>query len=128
MSQHDNAPDAELQEHIKMEVAKIRTAVEANAKRVAELGEWPDYIEPGSLLERIPQEGGTKAPGFDAGIACATDMIPRDKQELAARLHANYTKEAVMQVRKEVAEKDPDSQTAWWLAACSLCKEGEIDG
>lgn len=128
MSHPDNPQSPELQAHLKLELGKIRTAVEANAKRVAELGQWPEYIEPGSLLERVPKEGDTKAPGFDAGIACATDMIPRDKQELAARLHANYTKEAVMQVRKETTEKNPDSQTAWWLAASSVCKEGEIDG
>ncbi len=79
-------------------------------------------------MERIPQDANEKAPGFDAGIACATDAIPREKQELAAHLHANYTKDAVMQVRKEAAEHNPDSQTAWWLSACSVCKEGEIDG
>lgn len=105
----------------------IRKTVEENAQRVAELGQWPSYIQPGSLLERIPQEGDKKASGFDAGIACSMDLIPKDKQELSAKLHANYSKEAVMQVRKEVAEHNPDSQAAWWLAACSICKEGEID-
>lgn len=128
MSQYDDPQSPEVQEHIKMELGKVRKVVEANAERVAKLGEWPTYIEPGSLMERIPQDANEKAPGFDAGIACATDSIPRDKQELAARLHANYTKEAVMQVRKEVTERNPDSQTAWWLSACSVCKEGEIDG
>lgn len=119
--------DPELQTHVKMEVGKLRNVVAENAQRVAELGQWPSYIQPGSLLERIPAEGDKNAPGFDAGIACATDLIPRDKQELAARLHANYTKEAVMQVRKEAADGNLDSQTTWWLAACSTCREGGID-
>ena len=46
---------------------------------------------------------------------------------MAAMLHANYSKDSVMQIRKEAAAKDPESQTSWWLAACAICKEGEID-
>ena len=118
----------EREEKIKEELNKIRKIVEENAQRVAELGKWPAYIEPGSLLERIPQEIDQKSPGFDAGLACSMDLIPRDKQELAAKLHANYGKESVMQIRKESGEENPDSQTSWWLSACSVCREGEIDG
>jgi hypothetical protein len=117
----------ESQDAVREEMKKIRETVEENAERVAKLGKWPAYIEPASLSERVPAEGGADAPGFDAGIACSLDLIPRDRQELAATLHANYSKEAVAQVRHEFAEGSPDSQTTWWLAACSICEEGEID-
>jgi hypothetical protein len=66
------------------------------------------------------------ASGFDAGIACALDLIPRERQKLAACLHAAYTPAAVEQVRGEARALDPDSQTCWWLAACSVCREGEL--
>ena len=128
MDQDQQLQNPELQQHVQMELDKMRKVVEANAERVAKLGQWPAYIEPGSLVERLPQADGKKSPGFDAGVACATDLIPRDKQELAARLHANYSKGAVMQIRQEAAERNPDSPTAWWLSACLVCKEGEIDG
>ncbi len=107
---------------------EIRKMIEANAPRVAQLGQWPSWTEPGSLLERLPKKSDDKAPGFDAGIASSLDLIPSDKQELSARLHVAYTKDAVIQVREEAKDLSPDSQTAWWLAACSLCKEGEING
>jgi hypothetical protein len=126
MPRFDN-PQPEPKEEEKSQIDKVRTTVAANADRVAKLGEWPPYIEPGSLLERIPKEGGEKAAGFDAGIACATNLIPEDRQKLAACLHANYSKEAVLQIRQEAAAKNPDSETAWWLAACAVCKEGGID-
>ena len=79
-----------------------------------------------SLVSRIPS-GDKKAPGFDAGVACALGLIPEDKQRLAATLHAAYTKAAVEQVRQETAELDADHESAWWLAACSICREGEVD-
>jgi len=125
MAKFDN-PRPEPKEEEKFKVEAIRSTVAANVDRVAKLGEWPPYIEPGSLLERIPKEGDDKAPGFDAGIACATNLIPEDKQKLAAMLHANYSKESVFQIRSEATSKNPDSQTAWWFAACSVCKEGGI--
>ncbi len=127
MSQFDNPQSPEYRENMKMRVESVRKSVEANAERVASAGEWPAHIKPGSLLERIPKEGEKNAPGFDAGIAAALDLIPKDKQDLSAHLHANYTKDAVLRVRKEIAELDPDSQTAWWLAACAICKEGDVD-
>lgn len=129
MNQFDKPQSPEqLREYIKMELDRIRKTVEQNVKRIAELGKWPDYIRPESLLDRIPQEGDKNAPGFDAGIACSLDLVPRDKQELAAKLHASYTKDAVEQVRREIQDKNPDSPTTWWLSASSLCKEGETDG
>ena len=71
--------------------------------------------------------GAAPAAGFDAGIACALDLIPRDAQRLAARLHAAYTPEAVAQVCAEAGEMEPQAPTSWWLAACSVCREGEAD-
>lgn len=98
-------------------------AVQANCERVAELGEWPPYIPPASLATRIPNNGENGVGGFDAGVACGMDLIPREKQKLAAKLHAAYTPAAVDQVRSEIETMDPDSETTWWLAACSVCTE-----
>ena len=100
--------------------------VAREAERVAELGLWPEYIESSMLCERVPW-GHIPGPGFDAGIACALDLIPRDRQRLSATLHAAYTPEAVDQVRRETKRAiDPDSESAWWLAACNVCREGRL--
>jgi hypothetical protein len=108
-------------------LVELHTQVRENAVRVARLGQWPPHIDAKkSLMSRIP-EGDSVAPGLDAGLACALDLIPRDKQKLAATLHAAYTKAAVEQVRGECDPMQSDSETAWWLAACSLCKEGNVD-
>lgn len=126
-------PPHELSGEQKQILEGIREKVTAAAARIAELGAWPPHIKPETLPERIPKEGDASAPGFDAGVASALDMIPRDRQTLAARLHANYSKESVMQIRREAADLDPDSETAWWLAACYVCsgsgrwEEGQID-
>jgi len=111
--------ESELSENTAME--EIRSVVEQNAERIASLGKWPPYIKPESLLERIPESDEDIATGFDAGLACALNLIPRDAQELPATLHANYSKEAVMRVRKEMEEQDPNSGTIWWLAASKVC-------
>lgn len=104
----------------------IRAIVAKNASRIALLGRWPAGINAHqSLTSRIPI-GQAPAPGFDAGIACTLDLIPRNKQKLAAILHAAYTPEAVTQIRREAVHLDADSQTCWWLAACSVCKEGIV--
>jgi hypothetical protein len=105
----------------------LRGQVRLAASRVRELGSWPGHINAErSLVSRVPTMLDL-APGFDAGLACALDMIPRDKQKLAATLHAAYTEAAVEQVRRETSgELDADSETCWWLAACSLCEEGSI--
>ncbi len=101
--------------------------VATNIDRIARLGNWPAHIDAAaSLMGRIPEDDGTTAPGFDAGIACALDIIPQDKQRLSAILHAAYTPEAVMQVRREAATMDPDSETCWWLAACRVCEEDGV--
>jgi hypothetical protein len=112
---------------IEIQVEALRSRVAANAARVRELGHWPAWVSADSLAERVPQIGDTKAAGFDAGVACALDLIPRNKQELSASLHGAYTPEVVTRVLREIENLDPESETAWWLAACNICKEGGID-
>ena len=102
----------------------LRDHVRQAVPRIRELGNWPAYIDgERALVSRVPSMLD-QAPGFDAGIACALDMIPRDQQKLAATLHAAYTVAAVDQVRRESLEMDPESETCWWLAASSVCIEG----
>lgn len=103
----------------------VRARVAAAAPRIAQLGGWPEWIGPDSLTARVPTSQ-EPAAGFDAGIACALDLIPRGRQRLAACLHAAYTPQAVAQVRAEARSMDPGSDTAWWLAACSVCTEGKL--
>lgn len=118
------------------EFTELKNKIIREAQRVKKLGKWPGHISIDSLVSRIPDEGKT-APGFDAGIACCLDLIPRDKQTLSATLHAAYTPAAVDQVREEIKllqdKNIIDSnrftevvnlETTWWLAACHLCKEG----
>jgi hypothetical protein len=105
-------------------ITELHQRVADGATRVAALGQWPEWISADSLTERIP--GEHLATGFDAGVACALDMIPPDRQRLAARLHANYTPEAIAQVKQETAVWNPDSETTWWLAACAVCQEGQL--
>ena len=94
---------------------------------IRKLGNWPDYISDDSLISRIPITPKEKYLGFDAGIACCLDLIPREKQKLSAQLHANYTKEAVDLYREQVdSGLDPNSETCWCLAACSICREGDV--
>ncbi len=108
-------------------MSEIRDTVMINVARVAELGDWPVYIDAQqSLLSRIPSGNDATAPGFDAGIACALSIIPREKQRLSAILHAAYTPAAVEQIRREAKEMHPDSETTWWLTMCSLCDEGNV--
>ncbi len=101
---------------------------EQQADRLSKLGNWPAWVDAReSLVSRVPS-GDTCAPGFDAGLACVLGIIPEAKQALAATLHAAYTPAAVEQVRQETADiLDADSESAWWLAMCSICKEGEVD-
>lgn len=111
-----------------MNLEQIRESVRENMHRLAKLGNWPEWLDvEQSVLGRIPVEGSENAPGFDAGLACCLGLIPEDKQKLAAVLHAAYTPEAVEQVRSEAEAMDPDSETCWWLAACSICDEGKVD-
>ena len=110
----------------------IRELVADNAARVAELGQWPAHVTTGSLVARVP-ESGSSASGFDAGVAVALGLIPADRGKLAAVLHAAYTPQAVAQVREEMGlasagvRIDPDCESVWWLAACSVCVEEQVD-
>lgn len=102
----------------------------SEALRVKTLGNWPEYInEVQSLIGRFPENNlkSLTAPGFDAGIACLLDLIPRKKQKLSAILHAAYTPEAVEQIREEIKNLTVNSETCWWLAACSLCNEDGVN-
>ncbi len=109
-----------------MNISKIQDTIRENSGRVAKLGNWPPYISVESLVLRVPSSG-SEGPGFDAGLACALDLIPRDKQRLSATLHAAYTAEAVEQVLSEFQVMEPDSETTWWLAACGVCFEGAVN-
>jgi len=131
-----------------MTLDEIRNTVVFRSVQIKTLGNWPDFVSEDSLINRIPQ--ANDAPGFDAGIACCLDLIPKNKQRLSAVLHGAYTRDAIKQVRKEIralekvakiAEKrmyDEDcspkwfetveSETCWWLTASSLCEETDGDG
>lgn len=111
----------------KLDFATIRSVIAENTDRLAQLGNWPSYIDKEkSVLGRLPEnQDSVNAAGFDAGLACTLDLIPRDKQNLSAILHAAYTEEAVEKIRQEAQDFDPNSETVWWLAACFLCHEGD---
>lgn len=105
------------------EIASFKAKVKSEVGRLAKLGGWaPDFEGEESLLARIP-EYGKRAPGFDAGLACALDLIPRNNQKVSASLHGKYRKEVMNQVRAEANDLSWPSDTAWWLYACSFCKE-----
>lgn len=118
------APKVEVQEQLDA----IREIVVRESARVAQLGQWPSYVQLESLSKRVPANATDQAPGFDAGIACTLDLIPREAQEVSATLHANYSKAMVERVRREIAEENPNSSTMWWLAGCSVCDEGNVNG
>lgn len=127
----DNIENTTTEKISELSLDELHERVHAGAERVAELGNWPAWMKPNaanSLTSRVPK-ADKAAPGFDAGVACTLGLIPEDKQELSAALHGAYTPEKIAQVRKEVHEMDPHSETAWWLAACKLCEENEpVDG
>ena len=124
----ENKPEFGLSQETQVakRVERLLAKINAEALRVKELGGWPGWVEVGSLAERVPGSGDVNAPGFDAGIACALDLFVREKQKLAAILHGAYTPESVAQVREEIKNMDSDSETCWWLAACSICVEGGV--
>lgn len=110
----------------------LRRQVLAATPRLARLGAWPVAAPADALAVRLPSFDADGAPvdglgGFDAGVACALDLVPRDRQGLAAKLHAAWSPAAVAQLRRETADlADPDLPAAWWLAACSVCVEGPV--
>lgn len=113
--------------------ADPRAFVREEGKRVADLGQWPPYATvEDRLAARLPrfereEEGREVASGFDAGMACVFGLIPEDKQRLSAELHVQYSPVAVAQVLQELEDLDADSETCWWLAACSVCDEDGVD-
>jgi len=114
---------------MKSRIDILIAVISSNMARVAKQGNWPDYARPEhSLLARVPKQE-VVGPGFDAGIACCLDLIPRNKQALASTLHAAYTEVAVEQVRVELELDDDafaDTETCWWLAASSVCEQGGV--
>jgi len=107
--------------------------VRTRAAAVADLGGWPVWIDrESSLTARIPHENRA-ASGFDAGIACALGLMPAQAEALTATLHAAYTPTAVAEIRAAITRdnngrwqlKSADSAACWWLAACSLCQDGD---
>ena len=110
-----------LQGNLLEQLNQLRDQVANNSSQVADRGKWPHYIDRQCLVARVPSLGS--APGFDAGIACCLDIIPRDKQALSAALHAAYTPDLVAQVLRDMAAPSPDSESVWWLAMSSLCRE-----
>lgn len=106
----------------------LKGIVRQEGERIKALGEWHEGVDvEKSLVGRMPENEEKTAPGFDAGLACAFDLIPRAKQKLSAMMHANINNGAIEQIRAEVAAADPDSETTWWLAACHVCEEGSIN-
>lgn len=103
----------------------------SSAPQIAAAGQWPAWIDTeSSLVKRIPTQDQT-ASGFDAGIACALGLMPQHAEKLVATLHAAYTGDAVAEIRSSIEHrngawhiKDVQSPTCWWLAACSLCLDG----
>lgn len=116
----------ETPENLEMRLRKIKSVITKNMHRIARLGEWPKEIPPRSLLWRVPTIA-KNAAGFDAGIACALDLIPCDKQEFSARLHANYSTDLMAEARKQFVSGDSESPAIWWLSASSLCRAKGVD-
>lgn len=124
---------ANIAQHvITLHEADLRKIVSRAAPQIAHIGHWPGHIDAAdSLTARIPMPE-QKASGFDAGIACALGLMPPHAAPLCATLHAAYTKDAIEHIRSDIAQQDnqwhvknADSPTCWWLAACSLCMDGE---
>ena len=107
-----------------MNIGQLRETVKREAPRVGKLGGWSQRAVD-QLVDRIPN--GEPAAGFDAGIACALGLIPRDLQIVSAELHANWSPDVVQQIRDEINKGlSPHSQTTWWLAACGVCDEDNL--
>lgn len=121
-----NNPGEQVESIAGFDLEVLRERALKRALRVGFLGKWPSRkLTPenlkNSLPDRIPTQGQKDAKGFDAGLAVALEMMPKDKESLSAKLHGNYTREVVAQIREEVMSFDPDSETVWWLAGCAVC-------
>lgn len=123
-----------IRQLLSLDAAALKTLVLQATPRIAAAGNWPAWIDQTtSLADRIPAEN-TAASGFDAGIACALGIMPTAVEKLSATLHAAYTPAAVADVRGAITQNgqglwtlhSADSPACWWLAACSLCMDGEF--
>jgi len=120
MQDFNDSQVSELINHARAVIAK-------NSVRVATLGGWAEGDDVlVRLLIRVPSNEEPR-PGFDAAIACALDLIPPERQRLPAKLHGAWDAEAVQQIRHEAKEMHPNAETTWWLAACHVCREGNVD-
>jgi len=123
---HIQSTQSTLGANFEKDLTEIREKARDAIARLQKLGQWPVYVDGGmSILGRIPREAG-RGEGLDAGLACALDLIPRNKQRLSTILHAAYTMKAVEQVRHEIIDLTSDSETCWWLAMSSLCVEDKL--
>lgn len=131
MSNHSFVP---AQDIAGLAAATLADIVSKNSSRIAAIGHWPAWIDrETSLAARVPL-AGSAAAGFDAGIACALGLMPAAAEPLCATLHAAYTPAAVTAVRGAIEKddhqnwrvKNAESAACWWLAACSLCTEGDV--
>ena len=103
-----------------MDIELIVEVIAARAPEVAALGNWPSGMAAKAvelLMSRVPRDNVAPTAGFDSGIACCLDLIPRAKQCLAARLYGGRPPDAVEQVLRESVEMRADTETCWWLVA-----------
>jgi hypothetical protein len=108
-------------------IEEIRKKIKNNMYEIAKKGNWDSSIDvESSLLRRVPTKE-LLASGFDAGIAAALDLIPKDSQKLVCTLHASYSEECINQIRKEVENISLNSEACWWLAACSIRVDGKVN-
>jgi hypothetical protein len=100
--------------------------VNEETRRVAALGGWADDAEHlEALYEALPTDPSGTRFMLSLAMACCLDLIPREKQRLAAIMHRGASEEAILQIRKDLRDEgrsvDPDSETAWWLAVLGYC-------
>ncbi len=95
-----------------------------NLPRVAALGGWGNEI---LERERCNVASIQKAPSsphhFSAGLACALDLIPRDRQASVARLHGKSSEEDVAIAQIDLLGLTPDCAIVWWLATHPLTRK-----
>lgn len=102
---------------------QCRKIVHDNIKRIAELGDWPKYIDLSEFVDRYihdpEKEDVLGIPDIlmIPELQCALDIIPRDKQWLIAEL-TFHSEKSILQVREDINDGFlPDAATTWWLAA-----------
>lgn len=106
----------------------MHRVVNEEARRVATLGGWADDAEHlEALYEALPTDPSGTRFMLSLAMACCLDLVPREKQRLAAIMHRGTSEEAILQIRKDLRDEgrsvDPDSETAWWLAVLGYCNK-----